>query len=83
MAERGDSKGFGLTPPQHNCARQKDSHHPLSDDNTSVLKETEPEYKKVKANFLRIARNHRGQSELLRSESSRSPSPVYHQSSRR
>ena len=43
MAARGDSERFGLTPPQHNGARQKDSHHPLGDDNTSMLKETEVE----------------------------------------
>ena len=43
MAARGDSEGFGLTPPQHNGARQKDSYHPLGDDNTSMLKETEVE----------------------------------------
>ena len=38
-------EGFGLTPRQHNGARQKDSYYSLSDDNTSVLKETEVEYK--------------------------------------
>ena len=43
MVENGDSEGFGLTPPQHNGVRQKDSYHPLGDDNTSMLKETEAE----------------------------------------
>ena len=52
VSERGDSEGFGLTPPQHNGARQKDSYYPLSDDNASVLKETEAEHKKVKPDFF-------------------------------
>ena len=47
MADRGDSEGFGLTPPELNSARQKNSYYSLKDDNTSVLKETEAEYKKV------------------------------------
>ena len=83
MAERGDSEGFGLTPPQHNGARQKDSYYPLSDDNMSVLKETGAEYKRVKSYLLRIARNHRRQNKLLKSESPGCLSPVYHRSSRR
>ena len=74
MAKRGDSEGFVLTPPQHNGARQKN--YPLSDDNTSMLKETEVEYKRVKSDFFRIARDRRRQSELLRSDSSRSPSSL-------
>ena len=83
MADRGDGEGFGLTPTELNGARQKDSYYLLSDDNTSVLKETEAEYKKVKSDFLRIARNNRRHSELTRSESSRSLSPVHRRSSRR
>ena len=83
MAERGDSERFGLTPPQNNGARQKDSYYPLGDDTTSMLKETEAKYKRVKSDFLRIARDRRRQSELLRSDSSRSPSPTYHRSSKR
>ena len=38
MAERGDSEEFGLTQPQHNRARQKDSYYLLGDDTTSMLK---------------------------------------------
>ena len=53
MAERVDSEGFDLTPPEHNGARQKNSYYPLSDDNTSVLKETEAEYRKVKSDSLK------------------------------
>ena len=55
----------------------------LSDANTSELKDTEAEYKRVKSDFLRIARNYRRQSKLSRSESSRSPSPVHRRSPRR
>ena len=40
MADRGDSEGFGSTPPELNRARQKDYFYLLSDDNTSVLTET-------------------------------------------
>ena len=39
------------------------------------------EYKRVKSDFLRVARQNRRKSELLRSESSRSPSPIHRQSS--
>ena len=52
MAERGDSEGFGLTPPQNNGARQKDFYYPLGDDTTSMLKETEAKYKRVKSDFF-------------------------------
>ena len=48
-----------------------------------MFKNTEAEYKKVKSDILRIARIHRRQSELVRSESERSPSPVHHRSARR
>ena len=82
MADRGNCEGFGLTPPEHNGARKKDSYYPLSDDNTSVPKETEAEYKKVKSDLLRISRSYRRQSELTRSASSGSPSPAHHRSSR-
>ena len=59
MAERGDSEGFGLTPPQHNGARQKNPYYPL--DTPSMLKEMETEYKRVKSDFFRIARDRRRQ----------------------
>ena len=77
MADRGDSEGFVLIPPDYEGARPKDSFSPLSDANTSELKDTEAEYKRVKSDFLWIARNQRRQSEHLKGESSRSPSPVH------
>ena len=46
MAKRGDSERFGLKPPQHNGVRRKDSYYRLGDDNTSMLKETEADYKR-------------------------------------
>ena len=61
----------------------KDSYFPLSDTNTSGLRENEAEYKRVKSDFLRVARQNRRRSELSKSESSRSPSPIPRQSSRR
>ena len=76
MADKGSSEGFVLPPPDHQDARPKDSYFRLSDDNTSELKNPEAEYNRVKTDFLRIARNNRRKSELSRSESSRSPSPV-------
>ena len=76
MAARSDSEGFVSTPLEHKGARPKESYCPLSDDNASELKETDPEYKRDKSDFLRIARNNRRQRDFSRSESSRSPSPV-------
>ena len=57
MATRGDSGGFVSTPLEDKGARPKDSYFPLSDGNASELKETDAEYKRVKSDFLRIARN--------------------------
>ena len=47
------------------------------------MRETEKEYRKVKSDLLRLARNNRRQRECSRSESSRSPSPVYRRPNRR
>ena len=52
MADRGNSEGFILTPPDHQGTRPKDSYFPLSDANTFELKNTEAEYKRVKSDFL-------------------------------
>ena len=58
MADTGSSEGFVLTPPDHQSACPKDSYFPLSDNNTSELKNPEAEYNRVKADFLGIARNY-------------------------
>ena len=79
MATRSDSEGIVATPLEDKGARPKDSSFRLSDESASALRETEKEYRKVKSDFLRLARNNRRQREYSRSESSRSPSPVYSQ----
>ena len=84
MATRGDSEGFVSTPLEDKRARPSDSSSfPLSDENASELKETDREYRKVKSDFLQIAQNNRRQRDFSRSESSRSPPPVYRRSTRR
>ena len=45
MADRGDSEGFALAPPEQQGARPKNPYFHLSDANTS-------EYKRVKSDFL-------------------------------
>ena len=82
MATRGDSESFVSTPLEDKGARPKDSYFPLSDENGSELKGTEAELKRLKSNFLRIARNRRRR-DFSRSESSRSSSPVQRQSQQR
>ena len=73
MSTRSDSEGFVATPLEDKAARPKDNYFPLSDESASALRETEKEYKKVKSDFLRLARNNRRQREYSRSKSSRSP----------
>ena len=63
-------------------ARHKDSFFPVIDENTAELRDTDAEFKKLKADFLGIARNRRRR-DFSRSESSRSPSPVRCQPQRR
>ena len=54
----------------------------MSDENTAELRDTDTEFKRLKADFLRIARNRRRR-DFSRSESSRSPSSVRRQPQRR
>ena len=82
MTAKGDSEGFVSSPLDGKGARHKDSYFPMSDENTAELRDTDAEFKRLKADFLRIARN-RCQRDLSRSESSRSPSPVRRQPQRR
>ena len=56
-------------------ARHKDSYYPMSDENAAELRDTDAEFRRLIADFLRIARNRRRRG-LSRSDSSRSPSPV-------
>ena len=82
MATRGGSEGFVFTPLEENGARHKDSYFPLSDENASEIKDTDAEFKRPKADFLRIACNRRRR-DFSRSESSRSPSPIERRTQRR
>ena len=63
-------------------ARHKDLYYSMSDENAAELRDTDAEFRRVKADFLRIARNRRRRG-LSRSDSSRSPSTVRRQSQRR
>ena len=83
MAKEGASEGFASSNLDHNCARNKDSYFPISDASESAVIENEEEFKRVKADFLRVARQKRRRRDLSRSESSRSPSPIRRRSSRR
>ena len=82
MATRGDSKGFVSTPLEEKGARQKNSYYPMSDENVSEFKDTDAEFKRLLADFLRIARNRRRR-DNSRSESSRSPSSLQRRTQRR
>ena len=82
MAARGDSEGFVSSPLDGQGARHKDSYYPMSDENAAELRDKDAEFRRLKADFLRIARNRRRRG-LSRSDSSRSPSPVRLQPPRR
>ena len=82
MAAKGDSEGFVSSPLDGQGARHKDSYFPMSDENTAELRDTDAEFRRLKADFLQIARN-RCRRDLSRSEFSRSPSPVRRQPQRR
>ena len=78
MATKGDSEGFVSSPLDEQGARHKDSYYPMSDEKAAELRDTDAEFRRLKADFLRITRNRRRR-ELSRSDSSRSPSPVRRQ----
>ena len=71
MAAKGDSEGFVSSPLDRQGARHKDSYYPMSDEDTAELRDTDAEFRRLKADFLRIAHN-RHRKGLSRSESSRS-----------
>ena len=82
MTEGGASEGFASSNLDHKGARDKDSYFHMSDASKSTARENEEEFRRVKADFLRVARQNRRR-ELSRSESSSSPSPIRRRSSRR
>ena len=75
MAEGGASQGFDSPKLDLRCARDTDSLFHMSDASASAAGENDEEFRRVKDDFLRVARQHRGR-ELSRSESSRSPAPI-------
>ena len=81
MAAKGDSEGFVSSPLDRQGARHKDSYYPMSDENAAELKDTDAEFRRLKADFLRIARNRRRRG-LSWSDSSRNPSLVRRQPQR-
>ena len=82
MAARGDSKDFMSSPLDGQGARHKDSYYAISDENAAELRDTDAEFRRLKADFLRMARNRRRRG-LSQGDSSRSPSPVRRQPPRR
>ena len=82
MAEGGASEGFDSPKMNLRGARDTDSLFRMSDASASAARENDEEFRRVKDDFLRVARQHRRR-ELSRSESSRSPSPIRRRSSRR
>ena len=80
MAGGGASQGFDSSKLDHRGARDKDALFYMSD--ARAARENDEEFRQVKDDFLRVARQHRRR-ELSRSESSRSPSPIRRRSSRR
>ena len=82
MAVTGDSEGFVSLPLDREGAHHKESYYPMSDENAAELRDTDAEFRRLKADFLRIACNRRRRG-LSRSDSSRRPSPVRRQPQRR
>ena len=82
MAEGGASQGFDSPEMNPRGACDTDSLFHMSDASASAGRENDEEFRRVKDDFLRVARQHRRR-ELSRSESSRSPSPIRRKSSQR
>ena len=54
MAEGGASEGFVSSNLDHKGARDKDSYFYMSDASKSAARENEEEFRRVKADFLRV-----------------------------
>ena len=59
MAEGGASQGFDSSKLDHRGARDKDSLFHMSDGSKSAARENDEEFRRVKDDFLRVARQHR------------------------
>ena len=82
MAEGGASQGFDSPKLNPRGARDTDSLFHMSDASALAARENDEQFRRVKDDFLQVARQHRRR-ELSRSESSGSPSPIRPRSSRR
>ena len=82
MATKYDSEGFMSTPLEGQGVRCKDSYFLASEEDEAQFQAADSEYRKLKADFARIARS-RQQRIHSKSEYSRSPSPVRRQTLRR
>ena len=82
MATKYDSEGFVSTLFEGQGVRRKDSYFLASEADEAHFQATDSEYRKLKADFARIARSRRQRSHS-KSESSRSPLPVRRQTLRR
>ena len=82
MATKNDSEGFLSSPLEGQGVRHEDSYFLASEADEDQFRAADREYRKLKADFERIARSRR-QDSHSKSESSRSPSPVRQQSLRR
>ena len=49
MAGKGDSEGFVSSPLDGQGARHKDSYYPMSDENAAEIRDTDAEFRRLKA----------------------------------
>ena len=82
MVTKSYSEGLVSSPLDGQGVRRKDSYFLVSEADEDQFRAADSEYRKLKADFERIARS-RPQRSHSKSEFSRSPSPVRQQSSGR
>ena len=82
MSTTHESEGFVSTPLEGQGARRKDNYYLESEENEVRFREDDNEYKRLKEDFARIARNRRTRNHS-RSDLSKSPSPRRRQPLRR
>ena len=82
MSTTHESEGFVSTPLEGQGARRKNNYYLESEENEVRSRESDNEYRRLKEDFARIARNRRT-SNHSRSDSSKSPSPRRRQPLRR
>ena len=82
MSTTHESEGFVSTPLEGQGARRRDNYYFESEENEVCFREADNEYKRLKEDFARIARNRRTRNHS-RSDLSKSPSPRRRQPPRR